>query len=276
MTSDFPCVYVIGDEEIARGLIAPALSLGIRLEIVESGFSGDCDVLTLVGNNAPISKVPTWEAKGLRVRPSSSVIAAGKHGADGEDGDYFVLVAQSPHGQGSAWTPMEKIELGGNLAISSAITLSEGQIAQLQSVALQRAREIKLVGVACLGIEISKQNFEISSLALGPSRLGDWSVAGARTSQYEQHLRAILDLPLGETRRSAQHVVTGFFQGKPGTNMYRPYLHLMARNPGLKFHHYLPGVSKGAGYVTALGNNLLDLRENVAHAIEYLNGEINE
>jgi 5-(carboxyamino)imidazole ribonucleotide synthase len=60
--------------------------------------------------------------------------------------------------------------------------------------------------------------------------------------------------------------------------MYRPYLHLMARNPDLKFHQYMKEVRPGRkiGHVTAAGSNLLQLREDVQHACDYMSGVIDE
>lgn len=264
---------VAGDENIARGLIAPALALGVKLEIQQGDILKQCDLLTVLGSEFPISKIQTWESQGCTVRPASQVMAAR---LVGEVGDYFVLVARSPHNQGAVWTPMKKIIFGLSLGLASATSLSENQVAQAQIIALEKAREIALIGVACVGLILSKSRFEISSLNVGPCQMGDWSVVGARTGQYEQHLRAILDLPLGETQLIARQVVSGFFRGSPGSDMYRPYLHLMARSPGLKFHHYLPSEQGPNGYVTATGDKLLELRESVSHALEYLNGEIDE
>ncbi len=273
MNSDFPVVCVVGDENISRGLIAPAMALGVELKFFEEEVTGSCNVLTVVGGNTAISKIRTWEARGLDVRPSAAVMSKRQLA---ESGDYFVLVARSPHDQGSVWTPVEKFLFGNSLAVTTSSSLSEGQVAQVQKMALEKAREIELVGVACVGLTASSKHLEISSLTLGPSRLGDWSIAGSRTCQYEQHLRAILDLPLGETHLSAQHVVAGFFKGKIGSNMYRPYLHLMAASPGLKFQQYLPTNEGPTGHVTAMGNSLLELRKSVSHAVEYMNGEIDE
>ena len=273
MKVDFPIVGVAGNENIARGLIAPALALGVKLEIQQGDILNQCDLLTVLGSEFPISKIRTWELQGLTIRPASQVMAARQVG---DAGDYFVLVARSPHEQGAVWTPMGKIIFGVSLGLTSVTSLSENQVARAQIIALEKADEIALVGVACVGLILSKSGFEISSLNVGPSQMGDWSVVGARTGQYEQHLRAILDLPLGDTQLIARRVVSGFFRGSPGSNMYRPYLHLMARSPGLKFHHYLPSEHGPNGYVTATGDNLLELREGVSHALEYLNGELDE
>ena len=61
-------------------------------------------------------------------------------------------------------------------------------------------------------------------------------------------------------------------------DLYRPYLHLMARSPGLKVHQYMKELRPGrkVGHVTLLGADLLHLRSEVSHAVDYLSGAIDE
>ena len=76
----------------------------------------------------------------------------------------------------------------------------------------------------------------------------------------------------------SDYAVMGNILGGEKKDMYRPYLHLMARNPELKFHQYRKEVRPGRkiGHVTAIGHNLVELRELVQHAVEYMSGEIDE
>jgi 5-(carboxyamino)imidazole ribonucleotide synthase len=111
-----------------------------------------------------------------------------------------------------------------------------------------------------------------------PHNSGHWTIEGAKTSQFEQHLRTVLDLPLGDPSMVAGFAVMGNILGGDKTDMYRPYLHLMARNPNLKFHQYRKEIRKGRkiGHVTVVGENLLELTEVIAHARDYMSGEIDE
>jgi 5-(carboxyamino)imidazole ribonucleotide synthase len=120
--------------------------------------------------------------------------------------------------------------------------------------------------------------FYINELALRPHNSGHWSIEGSHTSQFEQHLRAILDLPLGDTSMTTTFAVMGNIIGAAKTDMYRPYLHLMARTPQLKFHQYRKEVRPGRkiGHVTLCGDNVLELQHEVRHAIDYLSGAIDE
>ena len=72
--------------------------------------------------------------------------------------------------------------------------------------------------------------------------------------------------------------VMGNVLGGDKSDMYRPYLHLMARNPGLHFHQYRKEVRPGRkiGHITLCGENLLELKAEVAHAVDYMSGAVNE
>jgi len=111
-----------------------------------------------------------------------------------------------------------------------------------------------------------------------PHNAGHWTVDGSITSQFEQHLRAILDLPLGDTSMNAKYAVMGNIFSGDKQDMYRPYLHLLARTPRLKVHQYRKEVKIDSkiGHVTLLGENLVELITEVQHAIDYLVGVIDE
>jgi 5-(carboxyamino)imidazole ribonucleotide synthase len=145
-------------------------------------------------------------------------------------------------------------------------------------LALSIAEEISLIGVMAVEMFVKGEQLYINELAMRPHNSGHWTIEGARTSQFEQHLRAILDLPLGDPSMTAPFAVMGNILGGEKTDMYRPYLHLMARNPELKFHQYKKEVRKGRkiGHVTAIGKNILELTELVEHARDYMSGEIDE
>ena len=155
---------------------------------------------------------------------------------------------------------------------------NEEQALAAQNLALQIAEEIKLVGVMAVEMFVKGEQLFINELALRPHNSGHWTIEGAVTSQFEQHLRAILDLPLGETAMVAKWAVMGNVLGGTKSDMYRPYLHLMARTPALKFHQYRKEVRPGRkiGHVTITGDNLVELRQEVDHALAYMSGEIDE
>jgi len=196
------------------------------------------------------------------------------------DIEIAVMVARSEHGQATSWVPTQTVQEDGicTLTITPAPEISTEVAEKAQHLALSIASEISLVGVMAVEMFIKGDEIFINELAMRPHNSGHWTIEGSRTSQFEQHLRAILDLPLGDPTMTAPFAVMGNILGGEKTDMYRPYLHLMARNPELKFHQYKKEVRKGRkiGHVTVIGENLLELTEVAKHARDYMSGEIDE
>ena len=196
------------------------------------------------------------------------------------DFEISVMVARSPHGQAATWAPTQTIQSDGicTMTIAPSPDLSEELSQQAQQIALSIAAEIKLVGVMAVEMFVKGNQLFINELAMRPHNSGHWTIDGAITSQFEQHLRAILDLPLGDTTMTAPYAVMGNVLGGEKQDMYRPYLHLLARTPKLKIHQYRKEVKPGRkiGHVTLLGENLVELTSEVQHAIDYMGGVIDE
>ena len=196
------------------------------------------------------------------------------------DFEISVMVARSPHGQAATWAPTQTVQSDGicTMTITPAPDLSEALGQQAQQIALSIAAEIKLVGVMAVEMFVKGEQLFINELAMRPHNSGHWTIDGSVTSQFEQHLRAILDLPLGDTSMSAKYAVMGNVLGGDKQDMYRPYLHLLARTPKLKVHQYRKEVKPGRkiGHVTLLGENLVELTTEVQHAIDYMGGVIDE
>jgi 5-(carboxyamino)imidazole ribonucleotide synthase len=196
------------------------------------------------------------------------------------DYEIAVMVARSEHGQATSWAPTKTIQEDGicTLTITPAPEISTDLAEKSQALALSIANDISLIGVMAVEMFVKGEELFINELAMRPHNSGHWSIEGSRTSQFEQHLRAILDLPLGDPAMTAPYAVMGNILGGDKSDMYRPYLHLMARNPQLKFHQYKKEVRKGRkiGHVTVIGENLLELTEIAEHARDYMSGEIDE
>jgi len=191
-----------------------------------------------------------------------------------------VMVARSPHNQAASWPTTLTVQNDGicTMTITPMPEISSELDAKVQSAALKIAAGINLVGVMAVEIFIVGDNFYINELALRPHNSGHWTIEGSKTSQFEQHLRAVLDLPLGSTALTNKFAVMGNILGGEKTDMYRPYLHLMARTPELHFHQYRKEVRPGRkiGHVTLCGDNLLELKDEVQHAIDYMSGVVDE
>ena len=122
--------------------------------------------------------------------------------------------------------------------------------------------------------------FIVNELALRPHNSGHWTIEGAVTSQFEQHIRAVLNLPLGDTKRTSDWAIMGNILGGSQSDMFSHYEHLMSRNPQLKFHHYRKEIKEGrkVGHILLLGQDCdyFDLVKEVEYAQDYLNRGPNE
>lgn len=310
MSNRFPRVGVIGAGQIARMIVAPAIDLGINLllfarEPEESGaqvanhvigdhenlpqvrdFAEKCDIVTLLEKSIPLSVVKGLENAGVRVYPSSSTITDADNklnrfaSTEKYDCEIAVIVARSPHGQATSWAPAQIFRENETLhrTVTPAQDLSTALAEEAQKIALEVAQEINCVGVMVIEFKIYRENLFISAINFGPQDSGAWSIDASFTSQFEQHLRAILDLPLGSPSMVCQVAVTGMVIAGEKTDMYRPYLHLMARNPTLSFHQYKNDVLPGTvvAHITACGDQLPFLLQEVQHAQDYMSGVIDE
>src|ERR1019366_3530486 len=105
------------------------------------------------------------------------------------------------------------------------------------------AAELGVVGVLAVEFFQTSRGLLVNELAMRPNNSGHWTIEGARTSQFEQHLRAVLDLPLGAPQPAAPQVVMANVFGAAdlagaGADIYDRYIHVMAADPGVKVHMY--------------------------------------
>ncbi|HEU0102077.1 MAG TPA: 5-(carboxyamino)imidazole ribonucleotide synthase [Mycobacteriales bacterium] len=176
------------------------------------------------------------------------------------------LVARSPEGQGAAWPVVETVQSDGICVevVAPAPGLSEDDAVQAQELALRLADELDVVGVMAVELFDTGSGLLVNELAMRPHNSGHWTIEGARTSQFEQHLRAVLDWPMGATGLTAPWVVMANVLGgqDPDPDLDRRLHMLFGRDPGLKVHLYGKEIRPGRkiGHVTALGDDLAETR----------------
>ncbi len=190
-------------------------------------------------------------------------------------------VARSPHGQAVAYPVVETVQWDGicREVYAPAPGLSADLSAEAQHIALTVARELDVTGMLAVELfETADGALSVNELAMRPHNSGHWTIDGAVTSQFENHLRAVLDLPLGAPTPHAPVAVMANVLGLDLPDLYPAYLHCMARDPGLKIHMYGKAVKPGRkiGHVTVLGTGFEDCIERARHAAAYLRGEIDE
>jgi 5-(carboxyamino)imidazole ribonucleotide synthase len=188
------------------------------------------------------------------------------------------LVARSPFGQGAAWPVVETVQRNGICveAYAPAPGLSDELGAEAQELGLRLANELGVVGVLAVELfETVDGKLLVNELAMRPHNSGHWTMDGAVTSQFEQHLRAVLDYPLGDTSAIAPVTVMANVLGAPETpamSMDERMHHLFARMPEAKVHLYGKGERPGRkiGHVNMLGSDVTDLRERAVRAAHWL------
>ncbi|WP_419995494.1 5-(carboxyamino)imidazole ribonucleotide synthase [Streptomyces boninensis] len=190
-------------------------------------------------------------------------------------------VVRSPHGQAVAYPVVESIQVGGvcDTVIAPAPDLDPAASVRTQELALRIAKELDVVGHLAVELfETASGEVLVNELAMRPHNSGHWTQDGAVTSQFANHVRAVLDLPLGDPRPRAKWTVMANVLGGDYPDMYQGYLHCMARDPGLKIHMYGKDVKPGrkVGHVNVYGDDLADVRERARHAADYLRGTITE
>ena len=188
------------------------------------------------------------------------------------------VVARSPFGQGAAWPVVETVQRDGICVevLAPAPGLDPAAAGRAQSLALSVASSLDVVGV--LAVELFERTdgaLLVNELAMRPHNSGHWTIEGSRTSQFEQHLRAVLDYPLGATGLAAPavamaNVLAASVEGAP--SMDERVHHLAARWPAVKIHLYgkAPRPGRKIGHVTALAASLPAARADAAGAAAYL------
>ncbi|HEX6521720.1 MAG TPA: 5-(carboxyamino)imidazole ribonucleotide synthase [Streptosporangiaceae bacterium] len=185
-----------------------------------------------------------------------------------------VLAARSPHRQGAVYPVVQTVQVEGicREVIAPAPGLAPSRAVQAQALALRIASELDVTGLLAVELFETADGLLVNELAMRPHNCGHWTIDGARTSQFEQHLRAVLDLPLGSPAPSAPVTVMVNVLGGDGGDVYDRYIHVMAADPGMKIHMYgkEPRPGRKIGHVTVSGENVDQLRDRARRAASYL------
>jgi phosphoribosylaminoimidazole carboxylase PurK protein len=191
------------------------------------------------------------------------------------------LVARSPSGQGAAYPVVQTVQRDGicREVIAPAPGLAEALAVEAEAIALRIAAELGVTGLLAVELfETRDGALLVNELAMRPHNSGHWTIDGARTSQFEQHLRAVLDLPLGSCAPTSQpgaFAVMANVLGGQDPDVFDRYIHVMAADPAVKVHFYGKEVRVGRkiGHVTIVGGPSDDVeavRDRARRAASYL------
>jgi 5-(carboxyamino)imidazole ribonucleotide synthase len=188
------------------------------------------------------------------------------------------LVVRSPSGQAVAYPVSESVQRDGicTETTTPAPGLTEDQAMTAQQLALTIAHELDVVGL--LAVELMERRDDslvVNELAMRPHNTGHWTIDGAHTSQFENHLRAVLDLPLGDPACREPWIVMANVLGGTVEDLPSALLHCWARDRRLRVQLYGKQVRPGrkVGHVTAYGRDLAEVTSRARHAARYLAGD---
>ena len=233
-----------------------------------------------------------YDGKGVRVVRAAdeaddwfAVVA--EHGADavllveelvGFRRELSQLVARRPSGEVAAWPLVETVQRDGVCAevTAPAPGASEALVREAEAIARSVAEQLEVTGVLAVELfETADGRLLINELAMRPHNTGHWTIDGAVTSQFEQHLRAVLDLPLGETTAHRPwSVMVNVLGGPSEGTMGERLAALMADQPGAKVHDYGkdPRPGRKVGHVTTTGDDLDDVTARARAAVRFFEG----
>ncbi|GAB2607414.1 5-(carboxyamino)imidazole ribonucleotide synthase [Pseudactinotalea suaedae] len=234
-----------------------------------------------------IVKTPVGGYDGKGVRVVSHAVEVADWMADGgpllvEEKVPFVrelaaLVARRPSGEMRSWPVVETIQRDGVCAevLSPAPGLDPALAREAEKIARTVAEGLGVTGVLAVELFATAEGVLVNELAMRPHNSGHFSIDGSVTSQFEQHLRAVLDLPLGDTAPTAPWAVMVNLLGSELEDPASAYPALMARCPEAKVHLYGKAVRPGRklGHVTVTGADLEVCRERATAAVAILRGE---
>ncbi|MBW0255527.1 5-(carboxyamino)imidazole ribonucleotide synthase [Cellulomonas sp. PS-H5] len=193
------------------------------------------------------------------------------------------LVARAPSGEVRTWPVVESVQRDGVCAevVAPAPDLDPRTAATAERIAREVAEGLGVTGVLAVELfEVADPDggaprVLVNELAMRPHNSGHWTIDGAVTSQFEQHLRAVLDLPLGATEARAPWTVMANVLGSTRAALTDGLAEVAALDPGAKVHLYGKGVRPGRklGHVTVSGDDLADVRRRAVAAAAVLRGD---
>ena len=174
-----------------------------------------------------------WEAIGREPAVAESGVAF--------DAEFSVILARREDGGHAFWDSAENAHRDGILRRSTvpASDFVLSQIGEARDAAIRIAEALGHVGVLTVEFFASAQGPVVNEIAPRVHNSGHWTIEGAETSQFEQHIRAICGLPLGSTALTGQRVTMDNLIGDDVAAWPR-----LAAEPGLRVHLYGKGEAR--------------------------------
>lgn len=245
---------------------------------VRAVSAADVDAFLAEYGDRVVAKTATggYDGKGVRVITSSADVADWVAALAPGEGilleelvefrrELAQLVARRPSGELALWPVVETVQQDGVCSeVIAPAPHSQGRIGDVAAqIAADIATGLDVTGVMAVELfETTDDRILVNELAMRPHNSGHWSIDGSTTSQFEQHLRAVLDLPLGATGMTEPwSVMVNILGGPAEGGLSSRYPRAMATHPTVKIHSYgkesRPG--RKVGHVTASGDDLAEV-----------------
>lgn len=190
------------------------------------------------------------------------------------------LVARSPSGETRAYPVVESRQVDGvcKEVIAPAPDLAVGLDQAARDIAAIIAEQLDVTGILAVELfETRDGRILVNELAMRPHNTGHWTIDGAQTSQFENHLRAVLDLPLGSTRARATWSVMVNVLGGTIDDLEKQEAVVLKAESDVRIHLYGKAVKAGrkVGHVTAFGDDLAAVQRSARRAAQlFENGRL--
>ncbi|MGC5049145.1 5-(carboxyamino)imidazole ribonucleotide synthase [Micrococcus porci] len=177
-------------------------------------------------------------------------------------------VARRPSGEVAAYPVVASLQTQGvcDVVTAPAPDLAPAVAEAASGAAVRIAEELGVTGM--LAVELfetpgTDAGFQVNELAMRPHNSGHWSMDGAVTGQFEQHVRAVLDMPLGDTAPRGDGTVMKNVLGGAREDLHSGFSEALAAHPEAKVHVYGKGVRPGrkVGHVNVVAEHGLSLAD---------------
>jgi 5-(carboxyamino)imidazole ribonucleotide synthase len=173
------------------------------------------------------------------------------------DREVSIIAVRSVSGEVKFYPLSENVHKGGILRVAEC-RVNDPMQQEAENYAARLLQSLDYVGI--LALELFEVDGKLLANEFAPRvhNSGHWTIEGAETCQFENHLRAILDLPLGATTAVEKSAMVNFIGGLPDTNAVlaidNAHLHLYGKSPrkGRKVAHVTVRSSNDDSYRTSL------------------------
>lgn len=238
---------------------ASVFSWPVVLKSVRAGRDGEKGVWIVENENEAMAVISENHDRQLMVENYQPIVK-----------ELVVLVVRRPGGNARCYPVIEVIQSDGVYReVRMPASIGHRVAIEARDIATRIANELEAVGVLAVELFLTTDGLVVNELAARPHNAGHPTIEGCPTSQFENHVRAVLDLPLGATWASAPAAVTvNVIGGLDGVDP-ADYLHEALAVEGVHVHLYgkRPRAGRKLGHVTALGDDMEQARE-LAHRAE--------